>query len=141
MNFSIIFPQTFSFWGSMEQQLWSYPPFKGEGFKSFAWSKASKKALISMSIAMPYPIGSKKCVTLLRKDVSKSVFWSGEKGFPGKVWRLQWGDVDFNNREKPRFCGFVRLWRGGVGLVVGAFEESCGVGGFQGFHLKDEGQD
>ena len=23
------------------------------------------------------------------------------------------------------------------GFVVGAFEESCGVGGFQGFYLKD----
>ncbi|RVW92960.1 Transposon TX1 uncharacterized 149 kDa protein [Vitis vinifera] len=33
-----------------------------------------------------------------------------------------------------------RLWRGGVGLVVGAFEESCGVGGVQGFHSKDEGK-
>ena len=49
--------------------------------------------------------------------------------------------MDFNNRQKSRFCCFVRFWKGGVGLVVGAFEESCGVGGFQGFYSKDEGQD
>ncbi|RVW15775.1 hypothetical protein CK203_105553 [Vitis vinifera] len=30
-----------------------------------------------------------------------------------------------------------RIWRGGVGLVVGTFEESCGVGGFRGFYSED----
>ena len=47
----------------------------------------------------------------------------------------------FNNREKPRFCGFFRFWRGGDGLASGAIRESCGVGGFEGLHSENEGQD
>ena len=47
------------------------------------------------------------------------------------------GNLDLNNREELRVCCLNRIWKGGVGMVVGAFEESCEVGGFQGFYSKD----
>ena len=40
------------------------------------------------------------------------------------------GNLDFNNRKELRVCCLSRIWKEGVGMVDGAFEESCGVGGF-----------
>lgn len=40
------------------------------------------------------------------------------------------GNLDFNNREEPKLHLLNGFWKGGVGVVVGAIEERCGVGGF-----------
>ncbi|RVW99720.1 hypothetical protein CK203_029187 [Vitis vinifera] len=48
--------------------------------------------------------------------------------------RIHRGDT--RGREESRVCCLSRFWKGGVGMVVGAFEESYGVGGFQGRRLK-----
>ncbi|RVW12829.1 hypothetical protein CK203_113431 [Vitis vinifera] len=49
-------------------------------------------------------------------------------------------ELGISNRKEPRFCSFSRIWYGGAGLVDEAFEESCGVEGFQGIIRKIRGK-
>ena len=63
-----------------------------------------------------------------------------KKSFQVKFEGFEWGNLDISNRKEPRFCCLSRIWKRGVGLVDGAFEESRGVGASRGFIRKIRGK-